>query len=270
MEHATEGRLQAYLDGEMGGSERMALAAHLDVCGQCGSALEELRAHAFGFHHAVALLDRPAPTAAAYEEVVGASAEPAVLQLEAHRSWGRPARVGFLKAAMLTLVLAGAAAAAMPGSVLQRWLGSAWDRLTDREEAASTADAPPAVVEDAPIAAPAAVAPASISIEPADGAVRVVLQGAAAGARISVRFIDGPRASVTALDAPESRFRTGPGRIEALGLSNGNVVIEMPRGLLSAELEVNGRSFMVQRAGELQLDGPNAERNGDTIVFRLN
>ena len=42
MEHATEGRLQAYLDEEMGGAERMALAAHLDVCGPCGRALEEM------------------------------------------------------------------------------------------------------------------------------------------------------------------------------------------------------------------------------------
>ena len=37
-----EGRLRAYLDGELAGAEREAVARHLDGCGECAGRAEEL------------------------------------------------------------------------------------------------------------------------------------------------------------------------------------------------------------------------------------
>lgn len=269
MNHLTEGQLQAHLDGEVESAQAQSLAAHLEVCAVCARALGEMRAGSERASLAFGLLDRPAPTAAAFAAVVGANEDVSVKSIAAHRSWGRPARVGILKAAMLALFTTGAAAAAIPGSPVQRWLGTAWDRLTgDRTETNAevvvpeTTDAPaPAVAESTPRAA-------SISIEPVDGVVEIILRDVGNAEAVRVVFVDDPRATVEAEGGADARFRTGPSSIEAIGLGTGLVTVSLPRDLHTISVSVDGNVVLEKRDGTVHTSGTVSEQTSDTIVFR--
>lgn len=281
MSHLNEGQLQAYLDGQLEGAAVRSLSAHLEACAVCAATLATMRATAARAARALAWLDRPASTAATLDEgsaarvaggapeVVGANGDAVVRRIEAHRSWGRPARVGFLKAAMLVLVLSGAAAAAIPGSPVQRWLGGAWDRITSsaREDAAPVQPTAPAV--DEPAATPAApVELASISIEPVDGTVRVVLEGAERVQAIRVELVDARSAAVATDADAGTRFSTGPSRIQASGLGSGIVTVSLPRTLARATVVADGHVLLEKQGETLRTPGSVIERTQDTIVFR--
>ncbi len=277
MNHLSEGQLQAWLDGEVEGADARSLSAHLEACVVCVHTLEGMRATAARVAHALAWLDRPASTAAAVHagatafeaeaaaEVVGANDDETIRRIDAHRPWGRPARVGFLKAAMLALFVTGAAAAAIPGSPVQRWLIGAWDRIAPRGPV--TVEQPVA----APAAEPASAPPAevaSISIEPVDGRLNVVLDGAARVERIRVILVDAPSATVETEASAATRFSTGPSRIQATGLGGGTVSVMLPRTLLQARVVVDGHPLFEKEGSALRTPGDVIERSSDVIVFR--
>jgi hypothetical protein len=267
MDHLTEGQLQAYLDGEVEGAQAQSLAAHLETCGQCARAFAEMRAAAERVSLALGFIDRPAPTAAAFVAVVGANPDVSVRSIAAHRSWGRPARVGVLKAAMLALFATGAAAAAIPGSPVQRWLGTAWQRLTGAEAVATVeTEATTPDVEPTPAEAPAR--PASISIEPVDGVIAVTLRDIGRAEALRVVFVDNDRATVEAEGGADARFRTGPSSIEAIGLGAGLVTVSLPRSLRELSVSVDGNVLLEKQDGTLRTAGTVLERTQDTIVFR--
>ncbi|MHB1169462.1 MAG: anti-sigma factor family protein [Longimicrobiales bacterium] len=278
MNHLSEQQLQAWLDGEVEGAAARSLSAHLETCAACRSTLAEMRATAARVTNALAWLDRPASTAAAVHagaaaleaeaatEVVGANDDVTVRRIDAHRPWGRPARVGFMKAAMLALLVSGAAAAAIPGSPVQRWLVGAWDRIT----------APDPVVVEEPVVTPVAepetpaAAPelASISIEPVDGRLNVLLEGAARVQSIRVVLVDAPDATVETDASAATRFSTGPSRIEATGLGSGAVHVLLPRNLVHATVVVDGHVLLEKEGGTLHTPGTVVERSENVIVFR--
>ena len=271
MDHLTEGQLQAWLDHEVEGAQAQSLAAHLEGCAQCAHALAGMRAAAEQVSLALGLIDRPAPTAGAFEAVVGANRDASVRSITAHRSWGRPARVGVLKAAMLALFATGAAAAAIPGSPVQRWLGEAWQRLTGADEVANVEVVP--APEPAPVVEPAVEArprPASISIEPVDGVLDVTLRDIGRATALRVVFVDEMRATVEAEGGDDARFRTGPSSIEAIGLGSGVVTVRLPRALSEVSIIVDGSPLLEKRDGVLQTFGSIRERTDDVIVFRTN
>lgn len=278
MNHLSEGQLQAYLDGEVEGADVRSLAAHLEACAVCAATLASLRAAAAHVSNALVWLDRPASTAAAVRpgiaapeaqratEVVGANDDADVRPIHAHRLWGRPARVGFLKAAMLALFVSGAAAAAIPGSPVQRWLIGAWDQLT--RPAPVVVDEP--VVEPVTEPAPPVAAPelASISIEPVDGRLSVVLEGAERVRSIRVAFVDAQSATVETEADAATRFSTGPSRIEATGLGSGTVHVRIPRNLVYARVVADGRTLLEKEGSTLRTPGDVVERSDNVIVFR--
>ncbi len=277
MNHLSEGQLQAYLDGQLEGAAVRSLSAHLEVCAACAATLATMRAAAVRAARALAWLDRPASTAATLDEgsaartaagapeVVGANDDVMVRNIDAHRSWGRPARVGFLKAAMLMFILSGAAAAAIPGSPVQRWLGGTWDRITGSAPD-DAAPVQPATVDEA--AAPAPVELASISIEPVDGTVRVVLEGAERVQAVRVELVDASSAAVATDAAAGTRFSTGPSRIQASGLGSGVVTVSLPRALARATVLADGHVLLEKQGATLRTPGTVVERTQDTIVFR--
>lgn len=268
MDHLSEGQLQAYADGELEGAAAHGVSAHVAACEACAQTLETLRSTAVRASAALAIIDRPAPTAAAYAEVVGAPVDAAVTSIEAHRSWGRPARVGFLKAAMLALFASGAAAAAIPGSPVQRWLGAAWERLAGgAEPAASEVERVEDVMEPPAVVRPAAEM-ASISIEPVEGTVQVLLVSEGALDVVRVTLVDGANATVEAESSDRVRFRTGPSLIEARGLGRGVVTVALPRGLARAVVRVDGQLLLEKDGAALHTPGSVIERSGDTILFR--
>lgn len=271
MGHLSEGQLQAYLDGEVEGAAARGLATHLEACAICSRMLESLRATAARATRALALIDRPASTAAAFAEVVGAR-DASARRIDAHRSWGRPARVGFLKAAMFVLFAGSAAAAVIPGSPVQRWLGAAWDRLSSGAESPAS-ETVPVQPEAAPAAAPEAEsAPdvASISIEPAEARLRVALHGASEAATVRVVFVDASHATVETDASANARFSTGPSTIEARGLGAGAVTVSLPRSLLYATVAVDGQTLLEKDGSNVRTPGTIIERSEDAIVFRVN
>ncbi|MGQ0562264.1 MAG: anti-sigma factor family protein [Gemmatimonadota bacterium] len=233
MAHIDEGMLQAYLDREVGA--RADIDAHLSACAACAAELNRLRAAAQLFASAVRSADAPAPTFAAFTAVRRT-------RTEAPPRRHVFARVPLARAALLLFGFAAIASAAIPGSPVRAWLSDALRSvgvLPDRPEPAMP------VLPDAPASADRAEqgsGPTALAIEPADGRIRIVLTGVAPEADVRVRLVEGDRALVQASgDAARARFRTGPGRIEVIGVGKGEVVVTVPLAASDARVEADGK-----------------------------
>jgi TonB family protein len=123
MTHRAEGDIQAFLDDQLVGQERAAMAEHLLVCAVCRSVHEELRRAKVFFSGSIGALD----------------VEPPRATLPVRASRRLPPGTGSLaKAAVLVLLMAAAAAAVVPGSPIREWVGHA---LAPAAQPAPTVDA---------------------------------------------------------------------------------------------------------------------------------
>ncbi|HSJ25917.1 MAG TPA: zf-HC2 domain-containing protein [Longimicrobiales bacterium] len=285
MTHATEGLLQAYLDEEIEGSAAAELRDHLAGCAACRSELEALQRAGEQVHVAMAAL-APAgmPMLRARSALAtarrGAAIEDATAPVTAHRSAGRPTgrpggrwsltrlgASGLAKAAMLLLALAGAGAAAIPGSPVRRALETTFARVA---QLFNGAPAEQVVVPESPVAPPVEPVPSRMAVLPAEGRVRIVIERPAAEVDVVVRIVDEPLAQVDAATADDGvRFRTGPGRIEVSGLSAGVITVDVPRTVRTATVEVDGTVLVEKQADMLQLSGPAGRERGDQVRFRI-
>jgi len=248
MMHENEGRLLAYLDGALGAAERAAVDRHLAECRACADTLESLRAASARFSSAMAVLDIPAP-------VDAAAAEFARRRREAPSGTAQRA---LLRAAILILGFAAVGSAALPDSPVRRWIGSAW-RGDDRPAGGGE------ILADSPI--PPEDEPAGISILPEGGRARVFIRGMAAEARMRVVLTDGDRVAVRATGkAADARFFTAAGRIEVRGGGPGELVVEIPRTVSNAVVEVDGRPFLVKEGDSFRALVP-AEQSGTEAIF---
>lgn len=252
MIHASEGTLQALLDGELPDAPRAELERHLRDCAACRTELDALRHDSDELAEALRLLDRPARVAAAYRDVTAK-----------HRR--NAAVVALRRAAVFLLFAATAAAATIPGWPLRAWASEAWERV-------ASALAP----ERAPVTAPVRVAapeprpepvPTGISLIPTGDAVRVVIAYDAGRPRVRVRLHGERRVEVRATSSRGTpRFRTGPDRVEVRGKGTGEVWITVPRaGALT--LDVNGQTYLAKRGDQLRFPGPQAEATETEILF---
>ncbi|HEX9107216.1 MAG TPA: zf-HC2 domain-containing protein, partial [Longimicrobiales bacterium] len=230
MIHLSEGELQAFLDGQLAADERARVADHLADCAACQAELRQLKAAAVLFTRALAHTDL-APDLAGARSLTLRRGRPApvIRLLGAQSPRARVVRRTFLRAAVLVLLVAGAASAAIPGSAVRRLLVNIWHQTT-RLFGARPAAPPPARVRFTPAPAPAPVPPAGVSVLPDEGQVRILVHDAAPGLRVHVRVLDTDRASVEAQGAASTaRFRTGPGRIEVNGARSGDLQLGIPR-----------------------------------------
>jgi hypothetical protein len=261
MTHAHDGLLLAYADGEIDGPAAAELREHLAVCGRCAGELNELQQLSSRAHDALGLLHADAP-------MLRAQAALATEHGGSMRGWRR-ARLGasgLARAAMLLLALAGAAAAAIPGSPVRRVLETTFARVAGLFT--SEAEAPPAPATD--VAPVVTLETTSVAIAPADGRVRIVLHAPAGAVDVQVRLVDGSRARLEALTpAPDVRLRSAAGRIEVLGLSAGVVRIEIPRRVASATVEVGGQVYAYKDGQVLRLSGPAGAASGAALEFRI-
>lgn len=274
MTHATEGTLQAYLDGEMGSPAAAELTDHLGRCPACAAELRELESAGARFHDAVTLVAAEPPLLRAQAALAAARRQDVavVRSDEPVTHWRAVSRLGagsFAKAAMLLLALAGAGAAAIPGSPVRRALETTFARVAQFFAPAVPVALDPAL--DAPVVDAGTVVTGSrMGVLPAAGQVRVVLEAPAVGALdITVRLVDEPLAHVATAPGDGVRFRTGPGRIEATELPAGAVLVEIPRAAVAAEVEVGGVVYAVKRGSELQLSGPAGTGRGEQVRFRI-
>lgn len=247
MDHLSDERLIAHLDGELSESDRRRAERHLEACGECAAALEELRLASRHLTEALARIDRPAP-----------ARDPGRVR-GLHRSRKSWVSRRSLAAAAVLLILATGAAAAIPGSPVREWLAR-----TLRTEAPAVEE--PAGQEDAPPVAAATDREAGVAVEAADGDITVRVLDAATGTLIRVRLVDGDRAGVR---AERARYRTSAGRIDVLGAGPGEVRVELPRGVGSARLEAEGRPLLVVRGREVRILAPAADSAGSEILFRI-
>jgi anti-sigma factor RsiW len=262
MTHAAEGLLQAYADGEVEASVRAELDLHLAGCARCAADLDVLRNADREVSAALALLDAP----------VRVEAVPQAWWTVSHKA-RRPGTYRVLPAvlgrAAALLVVAAGVSAAIPGSplrsVVERWLGGE----PDTPAASAPVAAPVAAPTTAPVP-PAELRRAEMTVLPLEGRVRVLIWAAGEAATVRVNLVDGERVTVHAGGEEGAvRFRSGPGRLEVYDLGAGHAVIDLPRSLSQASIEVDGRQYLFKDGAGLRTPGPVTERGPETILFNV-
>ncbi len=239
MNHLDEGTLQAFLDDELQPRERADVAEHLMGCRECRRIKEELGRARSVFSEAVSLLDVEAPGEARPRRPLGMGGG------------------AFVKAAGLTLLLAAAASAAVPGSPVREWIVSTVQ---------------PEPVEEAPVTEAVdptlepALAPAGVSLSAA-APVEVVLDDLD-GTTVRLVETDGESVAVSAFGGErDPTFRMAAGRIEARGAVGGEITVEVPRSTEACRLVVEGRLYAEREAGELTIHVPPQDPDG-ALVWR--
>jgi hypothetical protein len=267
MTHASEGLLIAYVDGEIEGSAAAELRDHLAACEACAGELHELERLSVRAHRLLGAADVAPPMLRARAAIGAARTVPA-RRGPGRLGLGHLGLGGLARAAGLVLVLAGVAAAVVPGSPVREVLSITFTRLAqfvqgEPEGAAVPSEAP----TEAPAAAPEAM---GMAIMPADGRVRVILHAPAGVVDVRVRLVDAARARVeTTSDQPDMRLRSAAGRVEVMGLNAGELSIDIPRSVRAATVEVNGRAWVVKAGDQLQLAGPAGRDRGAEVRFRI-
>jgi hypothetical protein len=259
MNHAHEGMLQAYLDGEVSGAARQEIAEHLAACATCASDLDALRALGVRVGAALSVIDRPMAVAPARARI----AEERRRQSRVERRSARrrdDVRRSFVRAAILTLLLAGGASAAIPGTPVRQWLSGAWERVAtffagERAE-------PVVVVPEEPLAAEES----GLRIAPYQGRVTVSLTGADPAATIHVVLVDQPTASVVAT-SPGARFGTARGRIEVGEIGQRDLIVRIPASVPAAVVELNGRLVASKTGAALVAHAPPLRMSQTELVF---
>jgi hypothetical protein len=118
--------------------------------------------------------------------------------------------------------------------------------------------------------APAAPSPAAVSVDPADGRLRVALEGFAQSTSVRVGLTDAAEARVwVAGDGAGARFVVGPGEVRVLARNGGDVRVELPRSAEVATVEVDGQVAVLVAGGRLQLQRPAADSLREDVVFRI-
>ncbi|HEV2149709.1 MAG TPA: hypothetical protein VGR37_20075, partial [Longimicrobiaceae bacterium] len=134
-----------------------------------------------------------------------------------------------------------------------------------------------AVVVPGPGPAPSAGEPpaddaasAGVSVLPELGRIQVVLTSPSPDLRIRVRLTDDSYSDVRATGAAAgARFRTGPGRVEVLGATGGEVEVVLPRTARSATVEVDGRPYFRKDGDGIRLLAPASDSSGSEVVFTV-
>lgn len=235
MEHPAEGTLLEWLDGRLARPEHATVQAHVAACGSCAALADRLRRLAAICEGAMAALNPPAPTEAAYAAL-----------LRRRRGWAAGARRTLARAAMLVLVVVGVASATLPSSSLRRWLAG-----------------PPATHR--------AVAPApgaGVEILALNDSVRIVVDQSHPDLRVRVRVVDTEYVDVRGVGAAENaRFRTAPGRVSVTATGAGEIHVTLPRGVRRAIIAVGQRAYVIKEGDQLHVLAPSADTAGTEISF---
>ncbi len=253
-----EGRIQAFLDGEMAGPDRESLLKEMARDSSLAAAVERQRARiemitaaldeAFEGDEATLDIDMawevvseaaagaataPRPRLALEE---GGAEEPPVTTRRSSGPGGLP--VSFAKAAALLLVATGVGAATVPGSPVRAWL-SDW---YGPERPASGALESPALETSGPelvgLRLPATGDPLEVSV-----AGRLT-------APLRVSMTDGAELEVVAETG--TRFATSRGRIDVSGVQ-GTLEVRIPRALAELRLTVGGETFLRKFGAEVEI-----------------
>lgn len=268
-QHPDEGTLRAHLDGELPPGEAATLRVHLESCASCWVVRAELEHAASVVAGAVARLPAVQPRpywarAAVLGRLEGTQgpvrpvpagppASPVFPLPERRRPGGAPRLPGWMRlAAAMVLGAVGVGVSTLPGSPLRDWI----------EERGSPDTAP----SDGAVAAwvSAERGEVAVFVPPENGRVRIDLAGLPSGEQVRVELVDGGSVGVHVLDG--ARFETAPGRLHVV-VESGGVRIDMPRTLRSLAVWGNGERYVTGSPEKMELVGPNAVQQGDTVLF---
>lgn len=258
MTQLDEGRLRAWLDGELTPGEGAEIEAWLEENPDVREKLARLRRREEVVGRALEAMD-PTPPTERVRRRLGLSSRIEAASGTGHRSpqaatagwWARRSRVA--QAALFLALLAGGASAALPGSPVRDWMEQL---VTKAGPTTPTAVADEAAADDERVGA---------RIAPADGAVELELVGLPPGTEIEVMLVESGRASVTAPRG--ARFSTAAGRLTAT-VPGGPVRVEIPTSV-RAILRVNERMFLEKTGDGLTLRGPVTDRTPAQLRFRV-
>jgi hypothetical protein len=241
-EHIDQGRLQAWLDGELPPPDATSVSNHLEGCPVCRDAVRELEALEAAASGAISLLEPPSP-----------DVEAALWDVRRRRARARAAghrqRLG--AAAVVVLLLGAGAAVAMPGSPVRGWI-----------EGRSEAELPSAPSDGSETAAAAAL---GVTVDLLDGAIVVVFHDAPEGMVLELEPVGETRVGVYAPAA--SRFRTAPGRVEVTVSGPGDLLrVRIPDSARWAEIRVHDRVVARVADGDLVLPAAAGESAFDTRI----
>ncbi len=271
MRHLDEGVILSFLDGELGEAAKDDIRAHLAACEACRSEARHLREASNRLDGALALLDAPLNREKArvrlQERVRNRSvASPPPVPARVRNPWGWGSLLTLPRAAGIVLLLAGSAAAAVPGSPVREWAARGWSALQGPGSPAavqeSSSEAEPEV-QDAEIPPRAET---GATLLPEAGRVELWVEGVQGRALITVAYVDGDRAGIFA--GSNTRYRTETGRIEAWS-PTGPVRVEIPRGLTGSLVGVNGEVVLRESGGAREILGPVVRAGEREIVFEV-
>ena len=284
MTHPDEGRLRALMDGELDDRETEETLRHLGECADCRDLSAEMEKRRTVVRaeldrlDAVALagrgLERSAEAKAAILARIASERADTSAQAPEPDAWVSAKRdacaskrftLALARAASIALLLAVAAASALPASPVRAWLSAGWAAGWDR--AAELFLGGPSPEETDATLVPGGADPdqtgevAGVLLD-VGTELSVVLDDITPGTLLVVRLIEGTQAAVFA--AEPARFRTSDGRIEVTEASN-RISVDLPRSLVAASIEANGRVYIRKIGDELDVRGAVVSRTPEEI-----
>jgi len=211
--HPSDETLLALIHGELGDRDAADARAHLGSCADCAARSAALRRGDAEIGALLSLLDHPVPSR----------------PLPVPRS-ARPRRARPAIAAALGLLLAGAAAAAVPGTVVHRWIAARLGAAPERRPA-PTAPAPtPHEPQGGGVELPGS-APLTVSFAMAEPGGRLTVSAGARGGAMLHAF------------GGDVGYQVGRGRIAVDNRRPaGRYTLEVPRDLARLTVVVAGRT----------------------------
>jgi len=241
-----EGRIQAYLDNELGPADRSTVEDRVRTDPAWADALAELRANASLFSDHLSAGDEPAPshTPPAWIRVLARQPETAG---DARSMWPR--------AAAIILLAAGATVSGLPGSPVRAWLIEAFG---------GTPEATVAAVPGPDASTPGRADEVGVRIPVPTGRLEVDVTSIASGEGLTVEWTEAGEPGV--FGAADTQFRTSAGRVEILGSAR-RLRVELPRSLTQVRISVAGRAYLIKNGTTLELSGPVTEQSEARIEF---
>lgn len=239
--HPGDGTLVRYLDGELSEADHERVLRHVRTCGTCTERLGQLRTVSDRLARELAHAGFPP----SLKRAARRDTEPTRRDQEQHASSPAPLPAAGLAVLLLAVTVVIASATLPP---VRGWIA---------ERAAEVA----ALVTDRP-----AGPPAGVRARPTAGELVVAVWNAAPGTRVRVEVVAGERGGAWSRGAA---FRMDRSRLEVEPVEGEEVLVELPRDVGTASLEVNGRRWLTVRDGRLEtLTAPERRAEG-ALLFRV-
>ena len=242
-----EGLLQAYLDDELAREDRDLVEARLAEHAPWAQSMAELEAASTLLGQGLRREDGAPPSH---------QPPPWIEVLKRREARTAAPRVPLARAAVVTLLFAGAVASGLPGSPVREWLAG-------RSVAVTT----PASTDGGSVAttaATAATAEVGVRVNASAGSVEVVLPQLPAEAELIVR-LDG-EGDVGVFGPNGTQFRTQEGRVDVLN-PQGAVRIEVPADLAEFSVVVGDVMYLQRLGARLDVTGPATDRSDVEVRF---